>query len=275
MTSFTRTWDSNYVGLPPDSEKARDGAKRIRELKTDIAERFSVDHRLAGDEADGQHLQVTMQALTNDPSLPAGASAGILYCKVQGSLVELYFKDSAGNITPITSALSGFVTVLPGTVLPFANGAAGVNGVAAKGDSYILCNGQAVSRTDFAGLFFAIGVIWGGGDGVNTFNVPDLRGRTLMGSGQGTYPFASAWTSGTLTGEEKHSLLINEIPGHQHTIYSNNSSNAAGSVFAAVQAAVQNSSFLSEMAGGDAVGGVVHAHNNIQPSAVINWQIKT
>jgi microcystin-dependent protein len=45
------------------------------------------------------------------------------------------------------------------------------------------CYGQAVSRTTYSRLFAAIGVNWGFGDGVTTFNVPDLRGQVLAGDG--------------------------------------------------------------------------------------------
>ncbi len=48
---------------------------------------------------------------------------------------------------------------------------------------YLLCNGAAVSRTSYAALFSAIGTTYGGGDGSTTFNVPDLRGRTVWGAG--------------------------------------------------------------------------------------------
>jgi microcystin-dependent protein len=46
---------------------------------------------------------------------------------------------------------------------------------------WLLCNGQAVSRTGRAKLLTAIGTAWGAGDGSSTFNVPDLRGMFLRG----------------------------------------------------------------------------------------------
>lgn len=48
---------------------------------------------------------------------------------------------------------------------------------------YLLCNGQAVSRTTYANLFAAIGTSFGQGDGSTTFNVPDYRGCFLRGLG--------------------------------------------------------------------------------------------
>lgn len=40
---------------------------------------------------------------------------------------------------------------------------------------FLPCNGSAIDRTIYAGLFKAIGTRWGAGDGIYTFNLPDLR----------------------------------------------------------------------------------------------------
>lgn len=50
-------------------------------------------------------------------------------------------------------------------------------------DNWLLCNGQAVSRNDYAGLFELIGTNFGAGDGITTFNIPDYRGKFLRGLG--------------------------------------------------------------------------------------------
>ncbi len=63
--------------------------------------------------------------------------------------------------------------VPPGAIQQFA--------MTAVPTGWLKCNGQAVSRTGFAGLFAAIGTIWGAGDGTTTFSVPDLRGEFLRG----------------------------------------------------------------------------------------------
>lgn len=62
---------------------------------------------------------------------------------------------------------------------------------------YLLCDGSAISRTSYPNLFAAIGTSWGEGDGVTTFNLPDLRGRFLRGvdSGSGYDPDATSRTS--------------------------------------------------------------------------------
>lgn len=53
----------------------------------------------------------------------------------------------------------------------------------ANHDNWFLCNGQAISRTDYADLFALISTKFGQGDGTTTFNLPDYRGKFLRGLG--------------------------------------------------------------------------------------------
>ena len=46
----------------------------------------------------------------------------------------------------------------------------------------LYCNGAAISRTTYSELFAAIGTTYGAGDGSTTFNLPDLRGRWIVGA---------------------------------------------------------------------------------------------
>lgn len=46
---------------------------------------------------------------------------------------------------------------------------------------YLICDGSAISRTTYAALYAIIGTVWGTGDGSTTFNLPDTRGRLLVG----------------------------------------------------------------------------------------------
>ena len=50
-------------------------------------------------------------------------------------------------------------------------------------DGWLSCDGSAVSRTTYAGLFAKVGTKWGDGDGTTTFNVPDMRGFAPVGTG--------------------------------------------------------------------------------------------
>lgn len=84
-------------------------------------------------------------------------------------------------------------------------------------DGWLVCNGQAVSRTTYARLFAAIGTTFGAGNGSSTFNIPDLRGEFIRGwdSGRGVdtgRSFGSQQSSQNLS----HSHPVND-PGHIHT----------------------------------------------------------
>lgn len=50
---------------------------------------------------------------------------------------------------------------------------------------WLECDGSAVSRTDYADLFSAIGTVWGEGNGSTTFNLPDMRGEFRRGFDNG------------------------------------------------------------------------------------------
>jgi len=50
---------------------------------------------------------------------------------------------------------------------------------------WLVCDGSAVSRTEYADLFATIGTLWGHGDQVSTFNLPDLRGEFVRGFDDG------------------------------------------------------------------------------------------
>lgn len=79
---------------------------------------------------------------------------------------------------------------------------------------YLDCNGANVSRATYSALFSAIGTTWGVGDGVTTFGLPDLRRRTLVGSGgSGTGVLGNAVgnTGGAETVAHQHTLS-----GHTH-----------------------------------------------------------
>lgn len=79
---------------------------------------------------------------------------------------------------------------------------------------YLLCNGEAVSRTTYAALFAVIGTTYGAGDGSTTFNLPDLRGRTAIGAGAGTG--LSSRTLAATGGAETHTLTVDQLPAHNH-----------------------------------------------------------
>lgn len=120
----------------------------------------------------------------------------------------------------------------PGVVNTFAGSTAP--------DGWLLCFGQAVSRTQYVDLFNAIGTSYGSGDGSTTFNLPDLRGRVPAGkddmggsaAGRLTSTVLSASNAlGATGGAQTHTLTATQsgVPPHAHdNTLSNNTVASSG-----------------------------------------------
>lgn len=76
---------------------------------------------------------------------------------------------------------------------------------------WLVADGSSVSRTQYALLFAAIGTVYGQGDGVSTFNLPDFTGRFVMGQD-------NAHPRGSVGGSPEQQLEIRHIPQHSHSI---------------------------------------------------------
>lgn len=84
-------------------------------------------------------------------------------------------------------------------------------GVDAVPNLYLLCDGRAVSRSQYSLLFGRVGTTYGAGDGSTTFNLPNLVGRILYGSG-------GAYSTGQAVGNDSPLLNANQLPAHTHPI---------------------------------------------------------
>ena len=101
-------------------------------------------------------------------------------------------------------------------------------------NGFAFCNGQLMSISQNTALFSLLGTNFGG-DGQQTFGLPDLRGRVPMHWGQG--PGLSNYNIGQNGGTENVTLLSAQMPGHSHTVNANNggpnTGNPDGAFFAA------------------------------------------
>lgn len=84
------------------------------------------------------------------------------------------------------------------------------------GDGWLYCDGREVSRTTYATLFNAIGTAHGAGNGTTTFNLPDGRGRSLIGSGTGDGLAVFRDVNNPYVGEETHIQTEAEMAPHIH-----------------------------------------------------------
>lgn len=189
----------------------------------------------------------------------------------------------------------------PGVVMPYAG--------ATEPAGWLLCAGQAVSRTDYGALFAVIGTTYGTGNGSTTFNLPDLRGRVVAGRDNMGGTAASRLTSTTITsgadavgrvgGAQTHILTSSEsgVPAHNHPASSGNDSPdhthnsqypnlnvsvSVGSGYNAtntweVQKTTSGASARHTHAitvSNNTAANASQAHNNVQPTMVMNYIIK-
>jgi microcystin-dependent protein len=80
---------------------------------------------------------------------------------------------------------------------------------------WALCQGQLLPIAQYTALFSLLGTTYGG-DGVNTFALPDLRGRVPISSGQGVG--LQNYNLGQNGGAESATLGVNQLPSHNHLV---------------------------------------------------------
>lgn len=124
--------------------------------------------------------------------------------------------DAAANVGSLRTLGTGALQAASGTDSRFDQPGdllftAGINAPA----GYLECDGASYLRASFAALFAELGgasSTWGLPDGTH-FNVPDFRGRSPMGTGNGT---GTNRVFGTYAGEDLHTLSVGEMPVHDH-----------------------------------------------------------
>jgi microcystin-dependent protein len=189
----------------------------------------------------------------------------------RGAVSGVAALDSAGLVPAAQLPLAA---LLPsGVMLPY--------GGASAPAGWLLCFGQAVSRTTYAALFAVLGTAYGSGDGSTTFNVPDFRGRVpagldnMGGTAANRLTTAGGGVNGAVLGAsggaETHTLTVAQMPAHTHgmTQAMPAITNAAGTVNRASSNTPANASGTSDSTGGDG------AHPNVQPTLVATYIIKT
>jgi microcystin-dependent protein len=205
-----------------------------------------------------------------------------------GDILAFVSEDS-GNWREVWRNVAGG-TVVPGTIT--------IDAGTSAPDGWLFCYGQAVSRTTYSAIFSRLSTTYGVGDGSTTFNIPDLRGRVAAGQDDmgGTSANRLTNQSGGLDGDtlgdtggsETHTLIDAELSSHTHTAsltvtgsvtnvgmastggaLTHNVTDSAGDEAATVASVTGTASGTTAVTGGDG------AHNNVQPTIILNYIIKT
>ena len=136
----------------------------------------------------------------------------------------------------------------------------------------LLCFGQAISRTDYVGLFTVIGTTYGVGDGSTTFNLPDLRsavaaGKSNMG-GVDRGNLTGGATLGAALGSQSQVAVTNSIGTVTTGGPSDTQTVQAGS--GAPVASINHTHNVTV-----SVNGTSGAFGVVQPTIILNAIIKT
>lgn len=149
---------------------------------------------------------------------------------------------------PVSQALSP-----TGTLIQFAGTTAPAG--------WLFADGSAISRSTYATLFGVIGTTYGVGDGVNTFNLPNMKGRVPVGRDAAQAEFDALGETG---GAKTHTLGVSETPSHQHNVtaysHSVSQSNALNSDHTHTDGTLKAAAASHEHAGSTVTGGT-HKHN--------------
>ncbi len=205
-------------------------------------------------------------------SLLANASPG-----TDGARIVGYYDVVNSISTTVSAFLQNIIPFIQSEVASqlFQSGDMKVFAGSAVQSGWLLCDGSEISRTTYADLFAAIGITWGAGNGTTTFNLPDTRRSTFMGSG-GSATATIGNQVGDAGGEEGHVQGANEIVQHTHTAHWNlNTGGGDGGSF--VDAAVYSSGSVHANTAVTVDNNVStnDAMNVIQPSVVVTMIIKT
>ncbi|MBO9557898.1 MAG: phage tail protein [Caulobacter sp.] len=151
---------------------------------------------------------------------------------------------------------------------------------------WAMCDGQIVSIAENDALYTLLGTTYGG-DGVNTFGLPDLRGRvaTHQGSKNG-----QTYVMGQMTGVETVTLTTNQMPAHTHPFFAAGTAATVGTPTALTMISDQSptgtvlNAYTPYNAANDQVpltpnsttpAGGGQPHDNMQPYLGINFIIAT
>ena len=183
--------------------------------------------------------------------VPVGGTTGQVLAKNTDTDNDVKWVDQAGGTTgdtlPVGSVISYIKAIAP--------------------EKGLDCDGSAVSRTDYSELFNVIGTTFGTGDGSTTFNLPNAKGKTIVGLDSSDTDFNQI---GKTLGEKTHTLTVAEMPSHKHELAFNTTGSGSGKGIPWSA----SDKFLGNDASGCVAAGGDQAHNNIQPTVVLCYIIK-
>jgi microcystin-dependent protein len=219
-------------------------------------------------------------AVVADAIADNAVGAAALNISGNGTAGQVVASDGDGSFSYSTIA-SGF---LPGMLMPYA--------ATTEPTGWVFCYGQSVDREGtYANLFAAIGTTYGTASS-SKFNLPDLRGRVIAGKDNmggssanrlqsGVNGSLNGDTLGAAGGNQVHTLTTGQLASHTHgdgsysAGQSVSGSPPGGSPPATGFGSSEGATSSPVQVGGTSgSAGSGQAHNNVQPTFILNYIIK-
>lgn len=163
-------------------------------------------------------------AITGIASLPATTTIGIItktelekLNNISGEIATTAYVQE--QITTTLAGVTGGGTVVYNyPTIDTPTGVISMYGGLAAPFGYLLCDGSAISRTAFSGLFAVVGTLYGAGDGSSTFNLPNLKGKVGFGRDTAQTEFDVVGETGGAKTHQHNNPTSGAGGSHVHTI---------------------------------------------------------
>jgi microcystin-dependent protein len=210
-TTFPTTIDSkvtslstDYLSTTPHSDLHNNLEDRTIALETKVgidssADTDSQDYKISAVQSDidaypeaAQVVTLTGEQTISDKTLTTPTIASFV------NATHTHTSSATGGTLSLFSS---------GMIMPYAGSSAPTG--------WLICDGSAVSRTTYSGLFAICGTTYGVGDTTTTFNIPNLKGKTPVGYNSAEGEFDALGETG---GAKTVTLTTTSMPAHTHTV---------------------------------------------------------
>tara|TARA_R110002124_G_scaffold52372_10_gene150811 strand:- start:3800 stop:4954 length:1155 start_codon:yes stop_codon:yes gene_type:complete len=285
FNTFLKTAGGTAVGIQQGTNimVATDGTTIVKSGETSVAN-FTANALTVAGNVSAATLITSGNATLNSATVTGNVSVATLVANaatVTGN-VGTATVVASGNITAANfigngSNLTGLVTLPSGIVLPY--------GGTSAPSGFILADGSSLSRTTFAALFAIFGTTYGSDSGT-TFTVPDLRGRVVAGQDDmggasanrltGLSGGVNGDTLGGAGGAETHLLtgVQSGVAAHNHAYVAGTTNLVDGRQQEGGGDPLTDLP-TSKNTSANSATDASQAHNNVQPTFILNYIIKT